>query len=147
MYPTKVCSYLQRCTSALMLLCLVLSALPANAQTTGRLHINEIMVANIDRFLDTSWNYGSWVEIYNSSLTDINLNRYYINTSNSNREKTRIGYDLVIPARGHVVLWFARRKCSGPGGVPRLCVALQLGPLWRRGRGVDLYFVSHTCRN
>ena len=114
MYPTKVCSYLQRCTSALMLLCLVLSALPANAQTTGRLHINEIMVANIDRFLDTSWNYGSWVEIYNSSLTDINLNRYYINTSNSNREKTRIGYDLVIPARGHVVLWFGHRYWKAP---------------------------------
>ena len=78
MYPIKVLSYLRHVTSGPMLLCLLMYAVTGSAQTADRLHINEIMVANIDRFLDTSWNYGSWVEIYNSSSTDINLNRYII---------------------------------------------------------------------
>ena len=114
MYPIKVLSYLRHVTSGPMLLCLLMYAVTGSAQTADRLHINEIMVANIDRFLDTSWNYGSWVEIYNSSSTDINLNRYYINTDNNNQGKMRIGYDLVIPARGYVVLWFGHRYWKAP---------------------------------
>ena len=97
-----------------MLLCLSVSALTSQAQTADRLHINEIMVANIDRFWDTSWNFGSWVEIFNSSSTDINLNRYHINTGNDNRGRIRIGYDLVIPAHGYGVLWFGHRYWKAP---------------------------------
>ena len=94
---------------ALVLLCLLPCALSGYAQATDRLHINEVMVANVDCFLDTSWNYGSWVEIYNSSEVEINLKRYYINTSNTKSDKIKIGYDLVIPAHGHGVLWFEHR--------------------------------------
>ena len=95
-----------------LVLCLFLSAMAGRAQS--RLHINEIMVANVDCFLDTSWNYGSWVEIYNSSEGEINLNRYYINTSNTKQDKIRIGYDLVIPAHGHGVLWFGHHYWKAP---------------------------------
>ena len=100
-------------TSAL-LLCLLLPSISSRAQTASRLHINEIMVANVDCFLDTSWNYGSWVEIYNSSDGEINLNRYYINTTDTKQGKIRIGYDLVIPAHGHGVLWFGHRYWKAP---------------------------------
>ena len=93
---------------------LFLFAVSGYAQTASRLHINEIMVANVDRFLDTSWNYGSWVEIYNSSNNEINLNRYYINTTDTNLDKIRIGYDLVIPAHGHGVLWFEHKYWKAP---------------------------------
>ena len=95
-------------------LSLLLYVLSGYAQTTNRLHINEVMVANVDRFLDTSWNYGSWVEIYNSSDSEINLKRYYINTSDTKLDKIRIGYDLVIPAYGHGVLWFGHKYWKAP---------------------------------
>ena len=108
--------YLKTLMSRIRLLaiaCYLLSA-TVSAQTAGRLHINEVMVANVDCFLDTSWNYGSWVEIYNSSEGEINLKRYHINTSNTNSGKKRIGYDLVIPAHGHKVLWFGHRYWKAP---------------------------------
>lgn len=92
----------------------LMSAISVSAQTTSRLHINEIMVANVDRHLDTSWNYGSWVEIYNSSDGAINLKRYHINTSTQSQGKIRIGYDLVIPAHGYGVLWFGHRYWKAP---------------------------------
>ena len=84
------------------------------AQTAPRLRINEIMVANVDRYLDASWNYGSWVEIYNSSNSEINLNRYHIGTSNSSKDRIRIGYDLLIPANGFGVLWFGHKYWKAP---------------------------------
>lgn len=99
------------------LLCLLMYAVSGYAQTTNRLHINEVMVANVDRFLDSSWNYGSWVEIYNSSNGDINLKRYFINTSDTKLDKIRIGYDLVIPAHGHGVLWFEHRYWKAPNQI------------------------------
>ena len=101
---------LRRCLS----FCFLLSALTVSAQTASRLHINEIMVANVDCFLDTSWNYGSWVEIYNSSEGEINLKRYYINTTDTKQDRIRIGYDLVIPAHGCGVLWFGHRYWKAP---------------------------------
>ena len=93
---------------------LLIFTISSNIYAASRLHINEIMVANIDRYLDTSWNYGSWVEIYNSSNNEINLNRYYINTTDTNLDKIRIGYDLVIPAHGHGVLWFEHKYWKAP---------------------------------
>ena len=33
--------------------------------------INEVMTANIDMFLDPSFNYGNWIELYNTSNEDI----------------------------------------------------------------------------
>ena len=99
---------------ALVLLCLLLPAITGNAQSAGRLFINEVMVANVDRYLDTSWNYGSWIEIYNSSDSEINLKRYYINTSNTRQDKIRIGYDLIIPSHGYGVLWFGHRYWKAP---------------------------------
>jgi hypothetical protein len=36
--------------------------------------INEIQVANVDMYIDPSFNYGSWVELYNTSNNLISLN-------------------------------------------------------------------------
>ena len=35
--------------------------------------INEIQVANIDMFIDPSFNYGGWIEIFNPTDEDVNL--------------------------------------------------------------------------
>ena len=114
MSQVKISYHPRSLTLAMVLLCLSIPAITSNAQNAGRLHINEVMVANVDRYLDTSWNYGSWVEIYNSSDNEINLKRYYINTSNSRQDKIGIGYDLVIPAHGYGVLWFGHKYWKAP---------------------------------
>ena len=38
-----------------------------NAQENADLIVNEIQVENIDQFVDPSWNFGGWVELYNPS--------------------------------------------------------------------------------
>ena len=40
--------------------------------------INEIQVANIDQFIDPSVNYGGWIELYNPTDADINLNNLVV---------------------------------------------------------------------
>ncbi len=38
------------------------------------LRMNEVQVANVDQFIDPSFNYGSWVELYNTSDVALFLN-------------------------------------------------------------------------
>ena len=45
----------------------------SNASGQPHLLINEIQVANIDQFIDYSFNYGSWMELYNPSDTKVSL--------------------------------------------------------------------------
>ena len=39
---------------------------------------NEIQVANIDRFIDHSFNYGAWLELYNTTDKTVNLGGLYL---------------------------------------------------------------------
>lgn len=55
--------------------CLLASATALHAQ---QLVINEIQVANIDQWIDPSYNYGGWVELYNPSAEDIGLAGYVL---------------------------------------------------------------------
>ena len=52
--------------------------------------INEIQVANVDRFVDPSWNYGGWVELYNRGSQQINLRGYWISDDPANLQKVRV---------------------------------------------------------
>ena len=48
-------------------------SLPGYGAERG-LYINEIQVANVDMFIDPSYNYGGWIEIYNPTDTATSLN-------------------------------------------------------------------------
>lgn len=69
--------------------------------------INEIQVANIDGFLDLSYNYGGWVEFYNPTDESIRLGTLYVSDDSTNLKRIRllstIGY---VPAHGYKNIWF-----------------------------------------
>ena len=70
------------------------------------LRINEIMVANLDQFVDPSWNYGPWVELYNPTDADIQIRGYWVSDDPAHPKKVRIPRSLNVPAKGFATLWF-----------------------------------------
>ena len=78
------------------------TAPPADALT-----INEIQASNIDMFMDPSYNYGSWMEIYNNSSAPLSLTGLFITDDANNLRKHRMSALLdKIPAKGYGVVWF-----------------------------------------
>lgn len=80
------------------------------------LFINEIQVANIDRFIDPSYNYGGWIELYNPGDSSIPLNGYIIRHTDSdgyNQQCTLTSSHGNIPAKGYSVLWFDHHSKDG----------------------------------
>ncbi|MBP5375986.1 MAG: CotH kinase family protein [Bacteroidaceae bacterium] len=77
---------------------------PANSEN---LVINEIMAANADVYLDPSFNYGSWVELYNPTDKSVALGGLYITDDPDNLKKNRLldSYDA-LPAKGYAILNF-----------------------------------------
>ena len=74
---------------------------------TGDLVINEIMAHNVDVYLDPSYNYGPWVEIYNPTDVTLSLGGLYVTDDPANLTKHKLIEDYgVIPAKGYAILNF-----------------------------------------
>lgn len=94
---------------------------------TKGLVINEVLAANVDQYMDPSYNYGSWVEFYNGSNRDINLSGLFLtddmsqpgqwplsslNLTYRNYQKGSYSYpprvecSSVVPAKGYCIVWF-----------------------------------------
>ena len=69
--------------------------------------INEIMAANVDVYLDPSFNYGSWVELYNPTDKSVALGGLYISDDPNNLKKLHLlrSYGS-LPAHGYAILNF-----------------------------------------
>ena len=74
--------------------------------TSESLIINEIQSANIDMYVDPSFNYGAWVELYNPTSKAVSLNGLYISDDATNLTKHKLGNVGILPAKGYHVLWF-----------------------------------------
>ncbi|MBO5704046.1 MAG: CotH kinase family protein [Bacteroidaceae bacterium] len=89
-----------------------------NAKTDG-LRINEIQVANIDQFIDPSYNYGSWVEIYNADTVAVSLHDVVLRHTDADGfvETYKIGVEhgQILP-NGFKVLWFDHHASEGEFG-------------------------------
>lgn len=69
--------------------------------------INEVMTANIDMFLDPSFNYGNWIELYNTSNEDINISGWYLSNDATNLRQCPLGNaSRIVKAHGYLTLWF-----------------------------------------
>ena len=67
--------------------------------------INEIQTANIDMFVDPSFNYGGWVELYNPSASRISMGGLIVSDTLGNQ--FQLPDDMgTIPAHGYKVIWF-----------------------------------------
>ncbi len=78
-----------------------------NGANASSLIINEIMVANLDMFVDPSWNYGSWVELYNPSDQSASVGYYWVSDNPDSLKMAMLPFKVgSIPAHGYLTLWF-----------------------------------------
>ena len=86
-----------------------------NDATSTSLVINEIMAANVDMFMDPSWNYGGFVELYNPTSQAVGIGRFYISDELSNLKKCILPAEIgKIPAKGFKTLWFGHSDRHTP---------------------------------
>lgn len=110
----------------------LLSAATDYSTDVSGLCINEVQVANIDRFLDPSNNYGGWIELYNPtdrvvSLADATLRH---TDFDGVTETCRLSLSHgMVPAGGYKVLWFDHNSQDGIyGGASHLQIPFKLDP-------------------
>ena len=85
-----------------------------NDQTSESVIINEIMVSNIDMFLDRSYDFGGYVELYNPTDRPVRLFNMYISDDANNLLKYRLkAIAGSIPAKGFVNVWFDHNGLEG----------------------------------
>lgn len=84
----------------------------------GDLVVNEVQQANVDMYIDPSWNYGGWIELYNKSDNPLSLSGLYISDDANNLKKmpldSRFG---IIPAKGFKTVWFDHYSMWAPSMV------------------------------
>lgn len=69
--------------------------------------INEIQSANIDMFVDPSFNYGGWIELYNPTDKSVSLMGLYVSDDPNNLKKFKLPVDAgAVPAKGYKNIWF-----------------------------------------
>ena len=83
------------------------SNIKAGSTSESALVINEIMTANIDMFMDPSLNYGSWIELYNTSDEDINISGWYLSNDSTNNKLCTLGNrSRIVKSKSYLTLWF-----------------------------------------
>ena len=93
------------------MLLLTIVVLPQSIVRAGSnepaLVINEIMPANVDVVMDPSLNYGSWIELYNTSAQDIDITGWYLSKDSTDRMQCPLGNrSRIVRAKSYLTLWF-----------------------------------------
>ena len=79
----------------------------ANTEGTSSLIINEIQTSNIDMFVDPSFNYGGWIEIYNPTDKPVTLIGLHVSDDPNNLKKFKLPLEVGgVPAKGFKNVWF-----------------------------------------
>ena len=64
-------------------------------------------------FVDPSFNYGSWVELYNPTDKAVSIIGFYVSEDPANLKMFRLTPSVgVIPAKGYKVLWFDHNEAD-----------------------------------
>lgn len=75
--------------------------------------INELQQSNVDMFVDPSFNYGSWVELYNPTDKAVSIIGFHVSEDPANLKMFRLTPSVgVIPAKGYKVLWFDHNEAD-----------------------------------
>lgn len=104
---------MKKCLSALLALCLILSCVPALAAGSNltAIRINEFMASNGDTLEDQEGDSPDWIELYNTSDEDVNLNGLCISDGKKTLDKYTFG-DVTIPAHGYLVVFASGKESS-----------------------------------
>ena len=105
----------RRCLPTLVLL--LLFGVKARSGSLNNLVVNEIMVGNVDCFVDPSWNFGSWVEVYNTGVVPAQLRGCWLSDDAENLEKCRIAQSTLIYGHSFATLWFGHHDKYCPSQI------------------------------
>ena len=75
--------------------------------------INELMASNSSTIQDESGSYPDWVEIYNTTSSEISMSGYFLTDDLSNPDKWAFP-DTTIPANGILLVWADDDEKEGP---------------------------------
>ena len=93
----------------------IMSIFGVQASSQG-LFLNEFMASNTRTFADRSGDFEDWIEIYNPAATPVNLSGYYLTDDLNNLKKHRLtplGNEMVVPAKGYLVVWASSNTGKG----------------------------------
>lgn len=83
----------------------------------SKLRFNEVMIGNIDQFIDYSWNYGAWAEIYNPTNQNILLDGLYVTDDEDEPYKFKLPEGIgVVKAKDFKVIYFDHNSADGTFG-------------------------------
>jgi len=85
--------------------CLVINR-AQGASTTGYLAISEVVSSNRTSLSDKSYGSPDWIELHNSSDSDINLSGYRITNNPADTDASSFG-DITISAKGYLIVYAA----------------------------------------
>lgn len=84
-----------------------------NPATASSLIINEIQASNVDMFVDPSFNYGGWIELYNPTDKAVSLQGFYVSKDPMNLKMYRLTDQIgVVPAKGYKNIWFDHNEAD-----------------------------------
>jgi len=67
--------------------------------------INEISICNISKEMDPNFNYSGWIELYNTSEKDINLQKLYYSDEQGKPLKYKLITLRTLPTKGYASIW------------------------------------------
>ncbi len=81
------------------------------------LQINEVQVFNVDQYIDNSYNYGGWIEVYNPSDKRILMDYLHVSDDPANPEKflLPVGFGVIQP-KGFKTIFFGHNSSDGNYG-------------------------------
>ena len=87
-------------------LCVFLAGFAAASAMSGQVVLNEFLASNSNGVEDPDFgNSGDWVELYNTSNSDIELAGWFLTDDLSVPNKWSIPSNVIVPAGGHVIIW------------------------------------------
>ena len=98
----------------------------------SKVRINEVQVANIDQYIDHSYNYGAWVELYNADEVQHTLDKAILRHTDNDGvvEEYKLGFSHgMLASKGYATLWFDHHSSQGTfGGKSYLQIPFKLDP-------------------
>ena len=82
---------------------------PTTTEGRNQLLINELQSMNIDQYLDPSWNYGGWIEVYNPTDNFIDLKGCSVSNG---KKQSRLDEECIVAPKGTVCIWFDHRDSN-----------------------------------
>ncbi|MCB0035162.1 MAG: lamin tail domain-containing protein [Anaerolineales bacterium] len=68
--------------------------------------INEVLAANASNNMDADFkNFSDWIELHNTTGSEINVGGYYLSDDPGWKRKWRIPWGTKIPANGYLLIW------------------------------------------